>query len=679
MTDLGYLPGGNYSAATAINDLGQVTGYSYTPSGKYHAFLWSKSTGMKDLGVLPNGALSTGNDINNSGQIVGWGDDSNSGEDGFVWSAATGMQHITVPPGATGSAAIAINDAGQIAGQYFTPSIVESAFFWSSTGGTVDIGRLPNTDDSTAASANSKGQVVGWSGRSGTVKIYLWSKSTGMVDLGWNGYPGSINDAGQIVFSHYEQDVYLAYPYSLTVTPAQVDPGKSTTVRVAIPFALSADMSVPLTCDQSAISIPVSVTIPKGKTSATFTISTTGVPANTVVNIGSRYLGWTFNTALTIPGGLSSLALTAKQIVGGDEIRGTVTLQAAATGDTMVTLTSNNPSVKVPASVAIPAGATTATFPISCDATITTGAATSIKASCGGVSKSVALNAMPENVAGVSLTAASVTAGTKVTGTVTLSYTAPSDILVNLTGQTGGITYPASVTIPAGSSSATFPVRSPSVTVTTAITVTATSTVNGSSAGTGLTVTPGSAFDMTLSPWSVWSGQSSTLTVTLGTAAPAGGLTFALSTSNPAAATFTTPTLTIAEGQTTGTAVVTSSAVNTSTQVTVSAVIGTTPHNINLTVVPIRVTALDFAPLSVKGGSTAIGTITLAAPAPADLTVALASGDPSVTVPATVTVPAGSSTATFTAQTHAVSVSATVTLSATCNGVVKHGALRVIR
>jgi probable HAF family extracellular repeat protein len=43
MIDLGTLPGGGYSYATAVNDLGQIVGSSGTASGNEHAVLWRRS------------------------------------------------------------------------------------------------------------------------------------------------------------------------------------------------------------------------------------------------------------------------------------------------------------------------------------------------------------------------------------------------------------------------------------------------------------------------------------------------------------------------------------------------------------------------------------------------------------------------------------------------------------
>jgi probable HAF family extracellular repeat protein len=98
MQDLGTLYGGPRSAAQAINNNGQVVGYSWIPGGASHAFLYSNST-MLDLnnliGTNSDWTLETATGINDSGQIVCDGISTSGQQDALL------LNPITVPEPAT--------------------------------------------------------------------------------------------------------------------------------------------------------------------------------------------------------------------------------------------------------------------------------------------------------------------------------------------------------------------------------------------------------------------------------------------------------------------------------------------------------------------------------------------------------------------------------------------------
>ena len=67
------IPAGFFSATTtAVNDSGDVVGYAGSPNIDSHAVLWRNGMAI-DLGVWPGGHYSVANGINNLGQIVGTG------------------------------------------------------------------------------------------------------------------------------------------------------------------------------------------------------------------------------------------------------------------------------------------------------------------------------------------------------------------------------------------------------------------------------------------------------------------------------------------------------------------------------------------------------------------------------------------------------------------------------
>ncbi|MBI3721784.1 MAG: hypothetical protein HY248_04450, partial [Fimbriimonas ginsengisoli] len=111
---------------------------------------------------------------------------------------------------------------------------------------------------------------------------------------------------------------------------------------------------------------------------------------------------WIFERS---PYTLTSLTLSPSSVTGGSSSTGTVTLNAAApAGGAQVALSSSNTTVaQAPASVTVPAGATSATFTVTTSAV---GASTSvtISASYSGVTQTAPLTVLPPTLTLTSLT-----------------------------------------------------------------------------------------------------------------------------------------------------------------------------------------------------------------------------------------------------------------------------------
>ncbi len=200
MADLGTL-GGFQSNAKAINSLGQVVGWSFTSTGTVHAFLWTRGT-MTDLGALGLG-YSAAYGVNDRGQVVGGSTVSMVGTD--LTHAVLWQDGAIVDLGTLGgdiSVALGINNQGQIVGWSSTVSGSIHAFLWSN--GTMgDLGTLPSIGWSKAFAVNGAGQVVGVSGDHAVVWTPLSAGGYAIRDLGTLGGPVSgaiaINDLGEVV------------------------------------------------------------------------------------------------------------------------------------------------------------------------------------------------------------------------------------------------------------------------------------------------------------------------------------------------------------------------------------------------------------------------------------------------------------------------------------------------
>ncbi len=455
---------------------------------------------------------------------------------------------------------------------------------------------------------------------------------------------------------------------TLTLSPTSVAGGTKSVGTVTISSAAPlGGMVINLTSNQTAATVPLTVTVPAGATSVPFNVTTTPVGTSSTATITATGGGnsATATLSITSPKALR-LAVSPSAVTGGSNSTGTVTLSSPApAGGTIVGLTSDKGFASTPGTVTVAAGATTATFAVTTVPVVTSSLAT-LTASAGGASATAALTVNRAIVLSMSLNPILVQGGQNSTATVTLTGPAPAGgINVALTSNRVFAMVPGSVLIAAGTSSATFVVTTTSVATTSAASLSA--TANGATANATLTVTASLTHQLSINPTSVVGGVSSTGTVTLSAAAPAGGVTINLS-SNQAFATVPA-SVTVNAGASSATFQVMTTAVPTDASATISATMSGVTKTATLGVTAPRVLSVGLNPTSVKGGVASTGTVTLTSPAPAGgLTVNLNSDKAFATVSATVVVGGGATTALFTITTTTVAVDGVATIGANVNG-----------
>jgi probable HAF family extracellular repeat protein len=172
MQELPPLPGDSTSAATAINDKGQVVGISGACGiaiggvSAAHAVLWENGIPI-DIGNLGGLTWNTPTAINERGTIVGFslpaGQDGTTNYEAFVWTKEGGMKSLGKPPGDTQSAAFGVNDREQIVGLSRGGPYVIRALLWEN-GLMTDINELtlPGSPFLLYANdINNRGEIVG--------------------------------------------------------------------------------------------------------------------------------------------------------------------------------------------------------------------------------------------------------------------------------------------------------------------------------------------------------------------------------------------------------------------------------------------------------------------------------------------------------------------------------------
>lgn len=129
VTDIGNLGGDTWNTPMAINQRGDVVGFASLPGSNpedpiLHAFLWTRHGGIQDLGTLPGDISSQANGINKRRQVVGSSCDAAGSCRAFLWENGVMKELNTlVAPGYNDLLINAqdINDRGIITGRAFDP------------------------------------------------------------------------------------------------------------------------------------------------------------------------------------------------------------------------------------------------------------------------------------------------------------------------------------------------------------------------------------------------------------------------------------------------------------------------------------------------------------------------------------------------------------------------------
>jgi uncharacterized membrane protein len=198
--------GRSYAYVRGLNNRGIVVGTAQNPFARSEAFSWSVAAGMR---LLPGSTSADAFAINDCNQVAGVLDLAGSPPipRASRWNPDGSVTPLGPVP-TSFSAAWAINESGMAAGATDNDRRFLSATVWDAAGRATDLGAFGGTS-SGASHVNASGQVLGTAYRESSAVGFLWSRQTGMVQIGPDaGYRdvSALNDKGDVAGNNQVED-----------------------------------------------------------------------------------------------------------------------------------------------------------------------------------------------------------------------------------------------------------------------------------------------------------------------------------------------------------------------------------------------------------------------------------------------------------------------------------------
>jgi subtilase family serine protease len=364
--------------------------------------------------------------------------------------------------------------------------------------------------------------------------------------------------------------------------------GSTITGKVTIDQpAPSAGLNVGLTSsDPTVATVPGTVQVVSGQTSATFTITSLLVTKSSQSTITASAGGSSVSGTLTVtPATFQALTLGQSTVVGGNPVNGTVSLSGPAATATTVALTVSKASLATLSSpsVTIPAGSSSAPFTVT-PSVVTSTQTVSVTGTLG-TAKSATLTIKVPSVASIAVSIPTSLGGVDLPkATITLTGpagTTPLTVKLASSPTTVATFAATSVVIPAGQSSAMIGLNTSPVSADTTVNLSA--SLNGSTAGS-FVVRAAQLQSIGLAQTSVQGKTSVNGTLSLEAKNGLSERKVTLVSSDPSVVVPTSAI--VAAGGQSVTFVVKTLAVTASKTVTITATLGTVVKTVALTVTP---------------------------------------------------------------------------------------------